>query len=241
LAAATILFASTDAFPALVLARALQGIAATTSWTAGLALIAAVYPANERGRPFGLALSASAVGILLGPAIGGLLADYIGVHAPFVLAAIVAVADGIARMILIPRLGIHPAANGLVAVWRHRLTGLLFGLTALGAGLLAFLQPIAPLHVSGVFSGSSSTIGLLFAAAVLGGAFVAPLGGQYANKVPQGRMAAAGALAAATGLLVISLAHSLWLFGCGLILVTIGAQLVLVPTLALIATIADTQ
>jgi MFS family permease len=42
LAASTVLFAAVQALPILMLARALQGVAAAVSWTAGLALIAAV-------------------------------------------------------------------------------------------------------------------------------------------------------------------------------------------------------
>nr|WP_163569034.1 MFS transporter [Fodinicola feengrottensis] len=156
LAGSTVLFAVVQALPALMVARALQGVAAAVSWTAGLALIASVYPAAERAKPLGLALSASGLGVLLGPAIGGFLADHWGTRAPFMLAAAVALLDGVARVVLV-RDGEHVPAERPGRVWRHPTTGLMFGLTALGAGLIAFLEPILPLRAAAAFSASTPT------------------------------------------------------------------------------------
>lgn len=240
LAASTILFATVQAFPVLMLARVLQGVAAAVAWTAGLALISTVFPAEERGKAFGIALSASGIGVLLGPALGGFLADAWGTHAPFVLAAVVVALDGIARLVLI-RDGEHTPAERPGQVWRHPSTPLMFALTALGAGLIAFLEPILPLHAASVFSASSNTIGLIFAGAVLAGAVAAPIGGYLADKLPRRVLAGFGAFIAAVGLLVTGTAGALWLIAIGLALVTVGAQLALVTTIALISAIADGQ
>ena len=72
-ALATLLFATATTFPQLLVARALQGVAAAITWTAGLALLAEVVPALERDRAMGLALSGQAAGMLLGPVVGGWL------------------------------------------------------------------------------------------------------------------------------------------------------------------------
>ncbi|GAA1655280.1 hypothetical protein GCM10009765_00520 [Fodinicola feengrottensis] len=240
LAGSTVLFAVVQALPALMVARALQGVAAAVSWTAGLALIASVYPAAERAKPLGLALSASGLGVLLGPAIGGFLADHWGTRAPFMLAAAVALLDGVARVVLV-RDGEHVPAERPGRVWRHPTTGLMFGLTALGAGLIAFLEPILPLRAAAAFSASTNTIGLLFAAAVLAGVIAASLSGFVADKVPRTALAAVGAVVAAGGLVLVAMSAALWMLGAGLVLVAIGSQLVLVPTIALISGIADEQ
>ncbi|RXZ77657.1 MFS transporter [Paenibacillaceae bacterium] len=50
LAAATLLFAYASGFWMLLIARVLQGIAAAASWTAGLALLADIYPGHQRGK-----------------------------------------------------------------------------------------------------------------------------------------------------------------------------------------------
>lgn len=80
LAATTLIYAFATSFWVLVLARLLQGLAAAIPWTAGLALLADVFPKEERGRAMGLAMSGQAAGVLLGPPIGGCLYEAGGYH-----------------------------------------------------------------------------------------------------------------------------------------------------------------
>jgi MFS transporter, DHA1 family, solute carrier family 18 (vesicular amine transporter), member 1/2 len=240
LAAAVLLFAFAQAYPTLVLARLLQGCAAAVSWTAGLGLIAAAYPAEEVGKPMGVALSSMGAGVLLGPLAGGLLAGHLGTRAPFLLAAAVAAADGVVRMTLI-RDEPAPRRDTPARVWRHPAMPGLFGLTALGAGLVAFLEPVLPLHTATRFRATPGAIGLLFAVALLVGMVVAPVAGALADRLPRGRLAGAGALCAALALVVVSRAPSLWVAGAGLALAAAAAQLVLTPTLTLIAEVAGSQ
>lgn len=240
LAAAVLIFAFAQSYPTLVVARLLQGCAAAVSWTAGLGLIAAAYPADEVGKPMGLALSSVSAGVLLGPLAGGLVAGHFGTRAPFILAAAVAAADGVTRVALI-RDTPPPRRETPVRVWRHAAMPSLFGLTALGAGLIAFLEPILPLHASTRFRATLGDIGLLFAAAVLVGMVVAPVAGVLADRFSRGVLAGTGALCAAVALVVVSRAPSLWLSGVGLALAAGAAQLVLTPTLTLIAEVAGSQ
>ena len=53
LAAATLLFAFAPGLAGLFLARALQGLSAGVSWTAGLALIATTHSLEQRGKAMG--------------------------------------------------------------------------------------------------------------------------------------------------------------------------------------------
>lgn len=85
LIASTLMFAIAHTFWLLVVARALQGIAAAMTWTAGLALLADLYPSEERGKAMGLALSGQAAGTLLGPTIGGWLYQWGSYQLPFTL------------------------------------------------------------------------------------------------------------------------------------------------------------
>jgi MFS transporter, DHA1 family, solute carrier family 18 (vesicular amine transporter), member 1/2 len=101
LAAATLLFAVGGPYWMLALARVLQGVAAGMSWVAGLSLIAAVTPIATRGRSMGLAMSMVSLGVLIGPPLAGVLVENFGVRAPFLLAAGVALADGLARLLLV--------------------------------------------------------------------------------------------------------------------------------------------
>jgi multidrug resistance protein len=238
LAAATLLFASVHSFPGLVAARALQGGAAAVSWVAGLSLVAAVYPAAERGKPMGIVLSATGVGILLGPLAGGVLAQHFGTAVPFYVAAGVAALDGLARLLLIRDVP-HVRRETPARVWRHPLAPLAVGLTAAGAGLIAFLEPIVPLETAQRYGATSQQIGLVFSGAALVGALAAPLSGTLADRVPRAVLAGGGALLGAVGLLVVSTAGSLWAIALGVAITATGGQFVLVPTLALIGELAE--
>ncbi|MGY1632423.1 MFS transporter [Geodermatophilus sp. SYSU D01186] len=240
LGAATLLFAGADSFPALVAARVLQGGAAAVSWVAGFALVAAVYPAAERGRPMGIVLSATGIGLLLGPVVGGVLGEHAGTAAPFYVAAALAVLDGVARLVWVrdvPHVRREPSAE----VYRHPRTPLLIGLTATGAGLLAFLEPIVPLEAAARFGATPQQIGLVFTGAVLVGALVAPVSGTLADRLPRPALAGGGALLAALGLVVVAFADSLWGLAAGVAVTATGAQGVLAPTLVLISELAESQ
>ena len=59
----------------LILFRILQGVGGAMTEGTGMAIMASVFPANERGRAVGLLMGVVGLGALAGPAIGGLLVD----------------------------------------------------------------------------------------------------------------------------------------------------------------------
>lgn len=75
----------------LLLGRIIAGIAAATYPTAA-AFIADVTPPERKAGNFGLIGAAFGVGFILGPAMGGLLAEW-GTRAPFVAAGLLATAN----------------------------------------------------------------------------------------------------------------------------------------------------
>jgi MFS transporter, DHA1 family, solute carrier family 18 (vesicular amine transporter), member 1/2 len=243
LAAATALFAAVVDVPGglglavLSLARAAQGVAAAASWAAGLALIASTHPPERRGTVMGLALSAVGFGVLLGPAVSGLLADAFGPRAPFLLVAGLAAADAVARIVWVGPTGTAPASAPLRVVARGPRAGLLIGLTALGAAAIAFAEPVLPLHLSALGLGATG-IGLAFGAAALLGGLTAPLAGMVTDRLGAARVAALGTLVAAAGFVLCGVPAA----GpsiAGVLVVGIGAQLVLAPTLVLIGALAE--
>jgi len=72
---ASILCGIADSGNMLIAARMLQGLGGGLLAPAALALIAAVYPANQLGRGIGIFVTASALTSLLGPLLGGWLID----------------------------------------------------------------------------------------------------------------------------------------------------------------------
>jgi len=101
LGAATVLLAFVTWLPVMLIARALQGISAASTWVAGLALIADYYPATELGPVMGVVMAVQSIGTLMGPPFGGFIFEYWGYEMPFLLAAGLAGFDGIIRFLLI--------------------------------------------------------------------------------------------------------------------------------------------
>jgi len=83
-AVATVLFATAGDMPALLLARLMQGAASAATWTAGLALVAD-YFTLKRTQMMGIAMMGSSGGSVLGPTVGGVLADLGSYQLPFLV------------------------------------------------------------------------------------------------------------------------------------------------------------
>jgi len=70
----------------IVLARALAGVGGAMIQANGAAIVASVFPAEERGKALGLNGTIVASGLVTGPTIGGLLTDALGWRSVFFLA-----------------------------------------------------------------------------------------------------------------------------------------------------------
>ncbi|WP_459503648.1 MFS transporter [Bacillus sp. C1] len=194
LAAATILFGLANSFWLLVFARMLQGISAAATWTAGLALLADVFPLQERGKAMGLALAGQAVGMLLGPTIGGVLYQWGGYHLPFTVAAAIALIDGILRITLLRD---EPKSNtdqriSYRSILNMRSLFIMIGIIIIGSALPSALEPTLPLYLQNTLHLSPGTIGLLFAVPTLAYGFTAPIIGTLSTKLGRKQTMAIG-------------------------------------------------
>jgi predicted MFS family arabinose efflux permease len=77
-------------FWSLLVARACFGLGLGTIWTAGLAWMADAGPKRRNPSALGGPVVIAGIGIMVGPAMAGLLADQFGVRAPFFVLAVVA-------------------------------------------------------------------------------------------------------------------------------------------------------
>ncbi len=84
-AVASILCAVSPSGAWLIAFRALQGLAGAMLFGTSTALLASVYPAQERGRALGFSVASVYTGLSAGPLIGGLVTQHFGWQAVFLI------------------------------------------------------------------------------------------------------------------------------------------------------------
>ncbi|XP_018561449.1 synaptic vesicular amine transporter isoform X1 [Anoplophora glabripennis] len=98
----TIIFAFGRSYSVLFIARALQGIGSSCSSVSGMGMLAERYPDDkERGNAMGIALGGLALGVLIGPPFGGLMYEFVGKSAPFLVLSALALGDGLLQLLML--------------------------------------------------------------------------------------------------------------------------------------------
>ncbi|KAJ2546226.1 hypothetical protein EV175_005681 [Coemansia sp. RSA 1933] len=100
LGATSVLFAFSNAFWELVLARLAQGVSSGITWAVGLGMIADVYAGEAIGKAMGIAFSGFTLGYLGGPVLGGAIYDAGGIHAIAIFVGAVTLVDLACRLLL---------------------------------------------------------------------------------------------------------------------------------------------
>lgn len=75
----------------LITVRALQGVGAAMIFGTAIAILSSVFPAKERGKALGINVSATYIGLSLGPFVGGLITQHFGWRYIFVISTVVAI------------------------------------------------------------------------------------------------------------------------------------------------------
>ncbi|KAL8576329.1 hypothetical protein ACOMHN_006252 [Nucella lapillus] len=90
----SIMFAMSETFVPLLLARSVQGLGSAASSIAGMSLVAERYP-DDRGRSkaMGIAMGGAAVGILVGYPYGGFMYTFVGKVTPFLVISLLTLLD----------------------------------------------------------------------------------------------------------------------------------------------------
>ena len=195
--ATTLLFAFAHSYPLLILARVLQGLSATATWTAGMALVADHFPREARGRAMGTVFAFANLGVLLGPPLSGWLAQHFGMRAPFLVAASLALADAVARLTLLKDVpAVRDTRMGFKELLKNPTIRVFAGAMAMGAGLLALLEATLPLHLDRTLGLDPTRIGLCFGAAAVTHMITSPMVGALSDRLGRKRLLVAGLLAA---------------------------------------------
>jgi multidrug resistance protein len=191
--ASTLLFAFSSDMTVLMIARALQGVSAAATWTAGLALIADLFPAESRQMATGIALTGSIAGTMLGPLFGGFLYDFGGYLLPFLVAAGLVLVDGAARLFLLkePHRNVASEKISIIGLARDRTTLIMTGIIVVVAGTTAMLEPTLPLYMVQIGI-SPAMIGLLFAVVAMASMAASPLSASVAKRFGRKKTIIAG-------------------------------------------------
>ncbi|XP_065207033.1 synaptic vesicular amine transporter isoform X2 [Planococcus citri] len=98
----TLIFAFGRSYSVLFLARALQGVGSSCSSVSGMGMLAERYPDDEeRGNAMGIALGGLALGVLIGPPFGGVMYEFVGKTAPFLILSALALGDGCLQLLVL--------------------------------------------------------------------------------------------------------------------------------------------
>jgi MFS family permease len=225
-AAGSAMIAYSDSVGALIAARAIQGVGSAASWISALALVSDAAPPEQRGESIGVALGATGIGSIAGPALGGLAADAISYEAPFLIAGGAALLLLVIAVALLPRgeRRAGPAAPALAVVMRTMRSGngaWAAAIVVISAGVLGLVEVVAPLDLDERLALSSSAIGLLFAGSIAVEAVTSPLAGRWGDR--RGRMAPAVVGMVLTALTAALLAVLPGLGGAAVALAVYGA------------------
>jgi multidrug resistance protein len=195
--ATTLLFAFARSYPLLILARVLQGLSATATWTAGMALLADHFPQSARGRAMGTVFAFANLGVLVGPTLSGWLSQHFGLRAPFLAAAALALVDAAARITLLRDVpATRDTRMGFGDLMKNGTIRVFAGAMAMGAGLLALLESTLPLHFDRALRMAPTAIGLCFGAAAVTHMICSPLMGALSDHVGRNRVLVTGLLLA---------------------------------------------
>ena len=104
---ATLLCSRVDSIAWLIFMRAVQGIGASFIFSTGMAILAAAYPPESRGKALGISTASTYLGLSAGPVLGGLISFHFGWRVIFYLSAFLGVFVFIAAFRLLKK---EPAA-----------------------------------------------------------------------------------------------------------------------------------
>jgi len=191
---------------ALVAARVLQALGASAMMAIGPAILTAAFPPERRGRALGALGTVVAIGLTLGPPIGGLILSHLSWRWIFYVNLPVGIAGAAWALRILPRGG--GAGGPLVDLSIFRIPPFTFGLVA---GFLSyaamfsqtFLTPFLLARVHGLPAGR---LGLALASVPLALSVSSPFSGWLSDRFGARLLPSFAMLVLGGGLLALSLA-----------------------------------
>ncbi|KAK7008577.1 vesicular monoamine transporter [Biomphalaria glabrata] len=182
----TIIFAFGETYAVLFVARTVQGIGSSCSSVAGMGMIASYYPDDkERGNAMGIALGGLALGVLVGPPFGGVMYEFAGKEAPFLILAALAFFDGCLQLLALQP-SVKPESQEGTAfkeLLRDPYILLCAGSITFGNMGIAMMEPSLPIWMYKTMHSSEWQQGIAFLPASISYAIGTNLFGPLAHKM----------------------------------------------------------
>ena len=118
LAISSLLLALAHLYPEIIVYRLIFG-AGTAMWNISrMAYITEVIPIADRGRALSTFGGITRIGVFAGPAVGGFVGQWYGLHAPFLVGAVLATGALVVSGLFVPESHVAPAAGRPHLRWR---------------------------------------------------------------------------------------------------------------------------
>nr|CAH8860181.1 unnamed protein product [Trichobilharzia regenti] len=190
-------FAFSEHYYLLLVARAIQGIGSACSSVAGMGMLATAFTDDkERGRAFAFALSGLALGVMIGPPFGGVTFQFISKEAPFLILAALIMFDGLLQLITL-----KPTIKREVREGSSLINLLIDPYILIAAGTITFgnlgmaiLEPTLPLWMKIQMNSEEWEQGVLFLAASVSYLIGANIFGPISHRIGRGNSAGLGLL-----------------------------------------------
>ncbi|XP_055317545.1 synaptic vesicular amine transporter isoform X1 [Sitodiplosis mosellana] len=208
----TIIFAFGRSYWVLFVARALQGVGSSCSSVSGMGMLADRYTDDkERGNAMGIALGGLALGVLIGPPFGGIMYEFIGKTAPFLILSALALGDGVLQLFMLqPKIVQQdcdpPSLKSLVSDPYILIAAGAITFANMG---IAMLEPSLPIWMMDNMGASRWEVGVAFLPASISYLIGTNLFGPLGHKIGRWLAALLGLVIIGVSLLCIPLATTI--------------------------------
>ncbi|XP_058045194.1 synaptic vesicular amine transporter isoform X3 [Ahaetulla prasina] len=210
----TIMFAFSESYKLLVIARALQGVGSSCSSVAGMGMLASVYTDDEeRGNAMGIALGGLALGVLVGPPFGSVLYEFVGKAAPFLVLAALTLFDGAIQLLVLQPSKIQPESQkgaSLLTLLRDPYILIAAGAICFANMAIAMLEPALPIWMMETMCSSKWQLGVAFIPASISYLIGTNLFGSLAHKMGRWFCALIGMIIVGISILCVPFAKNIY-------------------------------
>uniref|UniRef100_A0A8C4RMC9 Solute carrier family 18 member 2 n=1 Tax=Erpetoichthys calabaricus TaxID=27687 RepID=A0A8C4RMC9_ERPCA len=212
----TIMFACSESYAFLFLARSLQGIGSSCSSVAGMGMLASVYTDDEeRGNAMGIALGGLAMGVLVGPPFGSIMYEFVGKSAPFLILAALVLVDGALQLIVLQPSKVQPEVSGLHICLQMKSTEtscdcFLLGSICFANMAIAMLEPALPIWMMETMCSRKWQLGVAFVPASISYLIGTNIFGVLAHKMGRWLCALLGMIIVGVSILCVPFATSIY-------------------------------